>query len=240
MAEGMRKAALFDFDGTLSSGYISMEFMDYLHGRGVYNDAAYREQRRIYGLQRSGAMTYDEWVERWGELWAEGLKGKGVAEVADCAKEFFKSFGHNIYRESRELVSLMAAAGFMSVVVSAGAYEVVSLAAADLGISQVYATRLEARDGVYTGSIETPMHLPDGKERMLSKLAGMFDYGGSYAFGDSVADASMLAMVGNPIALNPGAALREMAERRGWKVLYKNGVVSGIDAALRGRSRGRS
>jgi len=41
----------------------------------------------------------------------------------------------------------------------------------------------------------------------------------SYAYGDSAADAAMLAAVGNPFAVNPSFGLRRIAARRDWPIV---------------------
>ena len=46
--------------------------------------------------------------------------------------------------------------------------------------------------------------------------ANRFDLKRSFAYADSFADRHLLAMVGHPVATNADAALRKIAESRGW------------------------
>jgi len=41
-----------------------------------------------------------------------------------------------------------------------------------------------------------------------------------YAYGDSSSDETMLACVGNPVAVNPSRKLAQIAEKNEWPVLY--------------------
>ena len=57
------KVAFSDFDGTLAKGYISMEFMDFLHNKGIYSREAYAKQGALFQEHKTGNVSYDRWVE---------------------------------------------------------------------------------------------------------------------------------------------------------------------------------
>lgn len=233
----MKKLAFFDFDGTLSRGYISMAFMDRLHESGFYSDGVYKEQMRIFEQHKTGEMNYDEWCLRWGELWAEGLRGKRESELRKHAEEFFDSYKANIYPASYDLVKLFRENSYRAIMVSVGSYDVISLAAKDLWIKEVYATQLEAKDGIYTGRLKTRLHTPTGKEEVLKGFAKRHSLKGSFAFGDSVSDKKMLELVENAVALNPSEELEKLASIKGWKILDHENVVEEMKKLLRSTAK---
>ena len=85
----------------------------------------------------------------------------------------------------------------------------------------VWATRLEEKDGRWTGRvIGQPMF---GKAKTIAVwwLAGEWklNLGECTAYGDSALDEWMLASVGKPVAVNPDEGLRHVAERPPWKIV---------------------
>ncbi len=221
----MKKVAFSDFDGTLAKGYISMEFMDFLHNKGIYSREAYAKQGALFQEHKTGNVSYDRWVEKWALLWAEGLKGREEKEVKNAALEFFKSFEPNIYKSSYELVKLLKGKGYCTVAISVGAMDIIRIAGKRLGFDKIYATEPEKSHGIFTGNLKTRLHLPSGKQEIIAGIlhTGKFRQEGSFAFGDSASDAGMLGCAEQAIALNPNKELIDMAKKNSWRTAsYKN------------------
>lgn len=83
------------------------------------------------------------------------------------------------------------------------------------------ATRLKERNGRWTGEILGEPIVGEAKARVLEALAEELhlDLSQCWAYGNSAEDRSMLAAVGNPVAMNPTFALRRIARKRGWPIL---------------------
>jgi HAD superfamily hydrolase (TIGR01490 family) len=85
----------------------------------------------------------------------------------------------------------------------------------------VCATELEVCGGRWTGRLAGEHLSGARKAHAVSRLVR--EYGleleSSYAYGDQLADLPMLEVVGNPMAVNPSAGLRRVAEQRGWQIL---------------------
>jgi HAD superfamily hydrolase (TIGR01490 family) len=96
-----------------------------------------------------------------------------------------------------------------------------------LADTRIEAIRLEEQDGVFTGRLRDEPLAGDAKAQRVRAMAREegIDLPSSYAYGDSIADAPMLGVVGRPCAVRPDIRLRRLARRRGWPV---------IDAAPRG------
>ncbi len=85
----------------------------------------------------------------------------------------------------------------------------------------VCATRLEEKEGKWTGRIAGEAMFGEAKGRAVRRLAVEqgFDLAGCYAYGDSASDEWLLEAVGKPAAVNPSKSLARIARRRGWPVL---------------------
>jgi hypothetical protein len=75
-------------------------------------------------------------------------------------------------------------------------------------------------NGVYTGDIDFYAAGP-GKVAAVKEMAAErgYDLAECYAYSDSISDAPLLEIVGNPTAVNPDRALRKLATERAWPIL---------------------
>lgn len=91
----------------------------------------------------------------------------------------------------------------------------------------VHATRLKEINGKWTGEILGEAMFGEAKARVVASLAEQLelDLSRCWAYGDRAADRSMLAAVGNPVAMNPGFELARIARKRGWPILRTAGHI---------------
>ena len=149
------KIAFCDFDGTLSRGYISMDFLDSLVANSLYLKKSYDNHMALLDSLKEGDISYDDWCLEWGLEWARGLKDQLVSNIDNHAKEFFDVFKGNIYSSSYHVVELLKEKGYTVNSLSVGASEVIKYAAKNLGMNDVYATELEKASGKYTARSKT-------------------------------------------------------------------------------------
>jgi phosphoserine phosphatase len=85
----------------------------------------------------------------------------------------------------------------------------------------VCATRLEEKDGRWTGRILGRPMFGEAKAIALWWFAEKWklNLGECTAYGDSALDQWMLASVGKPVAVNPDEGLRHVAQRPPWKIV---------------------
>jgi HAD superfamily phosphoserine phosphatase-like hydrolase len=90
---------------------------------------------------------------------------------------------------------------------------------------RVCATRLEEKDGRWTGNVLGEVMRGQAKARVARRLAAdeCWDLSECFAYGDSASDAWLLAAVGRPAAVNPSGELMRIARTQGWPVLRWNG-----------------
>ena len=230
MTDNTKKGVFSDFDGTLSGGYASMEFLDYLFSRDMYSKEKYLKQMELVQGYKNKKVTYDGWIQGWAELWAQGLHGQKEEIIDQAAKDFFKGFEKNIYGSSFEMMKHLKLNNFQLVLVSVGAYEVAALACSNLNMDYTIATKCEKKNGIYTGKLSTNLHFPTGKADAIIKYAkdNGISLSKSYAMGDSIHDASMLEIVGKPITLNASPDLKLVAENKNWPMADYNNVLEYI------------
>jgi len=90
-----------------------------------------------------------------------------------------------------------------------------------LGIDSVIGSRLEEKDGRWTGRLVPPHPYGEAKRGLLENWAEIEDVrlDQSHAYADSPADRAVLEAVGYPHVVNPGRFMRRLAADRGWPVL---------------------
>ena len=86
---------------------------------------------------------------------------------------------------------------------------------------QVCATRLEEREGKWTGRIVGEAMYGEAKADALRKMKkeADLDLNECYAYGDSAMDRWMLVAAGRPVAVNPSRRLLRIARWRNWPVM---------------------
>jgi putative phosphoserine phosphatase / 1-acylglycerol-3-phosphate O-acyltransferase len=213
--EGPGIAAFFDLDRTLLAGYSATAFIrdDFLSGRMGISElletlaAATRFQLGQIGF--SGFMTRT----------AARLRDRSEDEFQSTAEHIFKDrLAGEIYPESRALVRAHLRRGHtVAIVSSATRYQIEPLARA-LGIPHVLCTRLEVRDGRFTGDILRPACYGEGKASAARAFVAprQIDLAASYFYTDSHEDLPLLELVGHPRPTNPSGTLAEIAVKRGW------------------------
>jgi HAD superfamily hydrolase (TIGR01490 family) len=82
-------------------------------------------------------------------------------------------------------------------------------------------SKLEERDGVYTGRFDGAFCYGEGKPLRMRELAQErgIDLAQSWAYSDSASDLPMLRAVGHPVAVNPDNELARVAREEGWDVM---------------------
>ena len=108
--------------------------------------------------------------------------------------------------------------GHINVLLSSALSYMAEPVAAFLGIDAVLCTRLEVRDGVFTGRCELPICYGQSKVYYAEQFALQHNVHleKSFFYTDSYSDIAMLHRVGNPRVVNGDPRLRCYAKKRGW------------------------
>ena len=212
-------AAFFDLDGTLMRlPSLEKRFFSMLRYRKLI-----------------GVRNYVLWIAE-----AMRLVPRGINQVMHANKMYLSGISvdekdslkaQSFYPEAIERVAWHAERGHLIVIVSGTLEWLAKRAArgldAELGARglacaiRVCATRLEEKNGRWTGRIVGEAMFGEAKARAIRRVAAeeKLDLRRCFAYGDSPSDKWMLEAVGKPAAVNPSNDLGRIARRNDWAVL---------------------
>ncbi len=221
MAEHRSTAAFFDLDKTIIATSSSTAFARDLRSNGLLKPSdALRTAYAQFLFMVGGADARQ--TARLRDALAETITGWDAAKVRRIVEETVKELiDPVVYEEALTLIRRHQANGRDVVIVSASGAEVVEPIASLLGAEDVIASRMEVKDGVFTGKISVYNFGPykaDGIREMAAERG--YDLERCYAYSDSITDAPMLDAVGYGFAVNPNQAMRRAAASHGWGVLH--------------------
>lgn len=184
------RLALFDFDGTITTRDTLADFL--LNAFGVVRCAiGLLAVSPFMALYLSKIITGGEAKEKVFRYFLSGWDRDDFGRAADrYARERMPA----ILRENAmERIRWHRSRGDRIVVVSASAEEWVGSWCAMQGM-EVIGTRLEIRDGKFTGRIQGENCKGPEKARRIREEINLADYEYVYAYGNSSGDAEMLAL----------------------------------------------
>ena len=212
---GPGTAAIFDFDGTIIAGYSATVFLQDALTRGELKPNELYELTRAMTGFGLGNMGFSALMA----VHAQYLEGRSEAEYSRNSERLFrKKIARLIYPETRELIAAHKAMGHTVAIVSSATPYQVEPAARDLDIDHVFSTRLEVKDGVFTGAVIKPTCFGEGKVQAAMALAETTgaDLEQSFFYSDSSDDIQLLEYIGRPVTLNPRNRLKQITRERHW------------------------
>jgi HAD superfamily hydrolase (TIGR01490 family) len=216
------KLALFDLDHTLlplDSDHAWGEFTTRL---GWTDGAAFkRANDAFYASYLAGTLDIHAYVRF--TMDAARLRGRAEAEAAH-ARFMREVIEPAIRPQALALIDAHRRAGEQLVVVTATNAFVTRPIAWRLGVEELIAIELErGADGWITGEIAGTPSFREGKVERVQQWLGArgLDWSGAEItfYSDSRNDLPLLEKADRPVATNPDAALRQIAQQRGWRIL---------------------
>ena len=214
---------LFDLDGTLLPTDSDHAFGEHLIALGWADGEAYRRRNDDFFRQyQEGRLDIDAYVEFCTSAWRQ----RSADELAAVSAAFVDGFARPaLHPNALQLVQRHREAGDLLAIVTA-TNDFVTRPIADLfGIEALIATELE-RDahGRVTGAIRGVPSFREGKiarveQWLAAQGRALADFDRCTFYSDSTNDLPLLEHVSHPVATNPGAALRDIAQQRGWPIL---------------------
>lgn len=218
--------ALFDLDGTLSSGHIWEGFFQYYLTRKkkrAWILAFWAMHSALWLLSECKLYGREKCRVKWMEDLSGIFKGASKGEVL----ELFHWVADNYIFESLrsdvvEILHQHKQSGHTVVIVSATFSDLLEIVGQELGVSTIIGTKLETINDKYTGKIIQPLCFGENKAKLLKEFIDRngleIDSSASFAYADSIFDVPLLKLVGNPVATYPGRHLRRLAEHNGWQI----------------------
>lgn len=240
-AEPPTSAAFFDLDKTVIAKSSTLAFSRPFFAGGLINRRAVVRSAYAQFVYLLGGADHAK-MERMRAYLSELVTGWDVNTVrAIVADTLHHTVDPLVYDEAVELIDGHHLAGRDVILVSSSGQEVVEPIGEMLGVDHVIATRLEIRDGLYTGEVEFYAygeHKADAVQAIADERG--YDLTESYAYSDSITDLPLLDTVGHPCVVNPDRSLRRVAVERAWPIevfakpveLRRRSILTGSRSAL--------
>ncbi len=219
--DGPHIAAYFDLDRTLISSFSAKHFIQARVKSGKMSP-------KEMASQFSGGLVYALGNKNFAglaALSAKGVSGQKEKTLIKLGEEvYLKHLSKAIYPQSRALVEAHIAKGHTVAIVSAATPYQVEPIARDLGIKHIMCTKMEVKNGKFTGKIEEPVCWGEGKAILGRSFAeeNDIDLNKSYFYTDSCEDLPLLEIVGHPKPVNPDKNLTAIAIENEWSIYRFN------------------
>ena len=214
------KLAIFDLDNTILKCNSDHSWLDYLINKGFIKKEEYFEQNIQFQKEfREGIVNFVDYYE----FTFQYLKDKSDSYISEIRSEFMREviepsiniyalrLIHKHYEEDEEL---LLASGTTSVIADPIAKR--------LEFKNVVCTKCEKKNNIYTGRIENPPSLGEGKLKNVQawmKNNGYSDFRGTTFYSDSILDMPLLEKVEKPVAVNPDSDLLRVSQDLGWEII---------------------
>lgn len=236
--EGKHIAAFFDLDRTLINDFSAKQFLKsrLLSGKSTAKELL--SQFATILVYAAGNRDFETLTK----ISALGVKGIKEKQFIDLGEEVYHDhLANTIYPEAKTLIASHLEKGHQVVIISAATSYQVTPVANELGIKDIFCTKMEVKKGRFTGVI-SEMCWSEGKARAGRTFAktNNIDLSKSFFYTDSIDDYPLLEIVGKPIATNPDHKLSQLAFENDWKILrfkenkripFVNGLRTGLAAA---------
>jgi HAD superfamily hydrolase (TIGR01490 family) len=219
--------AIFDFDGTLTTGHLWLGIARHHRTHKIKRLAVYiylithlpfwlASKIRIYGEEKNRG--------KWGADLAILFEGFSPQK----AKEAFSWVTTNYFLPlmRADIVAKLEEhkkQGYKIVILSGMFHEFLEIVAEELGADYVVGTRMELKHNIYTGRIIPPLCFGENKARLLNEFIRQrnlhIDFKRSFAYADSYYDLPVFKLVGNPVAVYPDKELAEIARANKWPII---------------------
>ena len=219
-------AALFDCDGTLFSAQYGRGLMKYSsnHGRKGIARAYYASLVLPYFLNKYGLLSDETFNRSVTSRLAWMVKGMTELEFNNTSEWIIKE--HILPTERNEVIARLRdhqSKGHVILLVSGWLTPSLELLGTHYKANGVVGTKLEFKDGHYTGRIIPPVITGADKDYYARKFFSDnkldIDWESSYAYADSFTDTDLFAMVGHPVAVSPDRKLYEHAISKNWEMI---------------------
>ncbi len=222
----LKKLALFDLDHTLIPMDSDYAWGEFTTARGWTDAAEFKRQNdAFYEHYKAGTLDVHAYVR----FATAAIVRQGASNSIAAHADFMRAVIQNAIKpQALELVQAHQRAGDTVIVVTATNAFVTRPIAKAFGVDELIAVDLAVDDapggtGWYTGEIAGTPSFREGKVTRVNQW--LADHGLDWSQGhttfysDSSNDLPLLEKATVPVATNPDARLRALAQERGWRIL---------------------
>jgi HAD superfamily hydrolase (TIGR01490 family) len=208
---------VFDLDNTLLQGDTDTLWAEFLHQKGLMDEAFIQKMRDFFTDHQNATMD----IEAYAECTFSPLTTYPLDQMNALREEFLEQTASRIRPAMLERVGWHRRRRHVVVMITNSHGFITERIADQLGFSERICTQAEFKDGKYTGRLAGIPAYRAGKIHRLSTWLRdhRLDLGGSWAYSDSYTDLPLLSLVENPVAVTPDEALRRHAQEKGWRLM---------------------
>ncbi len=214
--------AFFDVDNTLMRGASVFHV-----ARGAFK-RGYLSVRDLvsFGRTQMSFVRRGENLHHMTSARARALEltaGHDVAELRRLAEDIYdKELKSRLSPETVRLAEEHLAKGHEVWLITATPADIAEVLASRLGLTGALATRMEHRDGKFTGQLDGPFLHGQEKATAARELAERVGarLEDCWAYSDSRNDIPLLELVGHRVVVNPDLGLKHHADECGWAQLH--------------------
>lgn len=217
-------AAFFDLDGTLMARpSLERRFFHELRYRGAIGwKNCLQWLAKSIQIAPRGITA----VTQANKMYLRGVAvdGGGASLHTGSARDFFVEAIQRVTWHAERRDTIVIVSGTLEFLARGAAREL-EMILSQSGFTvkiHVCATRLEEKDGRWTGRILGEAMFGGAKARAAGRFATQMgcDLKRSYAYGDSAQDRQLLEAVGYPCLVNPPPGLSRLAQQKNWQVVW--------------------
>lgn len=211
--------AIFDLDNTLISIDSDHAWGEFLIEQGAVDPVGYHEaNERFMRDYENGTLDIHAFLE----VVLKPLADNTPEQLAAWHQQFMASkIEPHILPKGEELLARHRTRGDTLLIVTATNRFITGPIAKRLGVDHLIAVEAQMLDGCYTGRVEGVPSYREGKitrvEEWLAERNLTLD--NAWFYSDSHNDLPLLERVDHPVAVDPDDPLREIAERKNWRII---------------------
>lgn len=211
--------AIFDLDNTLISIDSDHAWGEFLLEQGAVDPVAYREaNERFMADYNAGTLDMAAFLE----MALKPLADNTPEQLTAWHQQFMISkIEPHILPKAEELLARHRTKGDTLLIITATNRFITAPIAERLGVDYLIAVNPEVENGRYTGRVSGVPSYREGKITRLHEWLVDKDItlDGAWFYSDSHNDLPLLEEVDHPVAVDPDATLRRVAEERQWRIM---------------------
>jgi len=227
MALERTKLAIFDFDGTLTTGHLWVGISKHHKAKKInrLNLYTYFLSHMPFWIG-SKLKLYEDEKQR--VKWGEDLPFLFKGFTKESAHKAFEWVTENYFMplmrpDVMEVMKEHRKQGYKVMILSGMFEELLEVVRQRIDADYVVGTRVEVIRNIYSGRIVKPLCFGENKARFLKAYIKQrrlhVDLSQSAAYADSIYDLPVFQLVGNPVATYPDKELYNLALSRKWKII---------------------
>lgn len=216
------KIAIFDIDGTIFRKNLHFELINELSWINVFPRKVRDQIVQLYTNWLEHKGTYESYRIGLVELFEKHIKGCKKEDVIRASKMVVSFHKDRTYIFAEDLIRELRRKKYHIIAISGSPMEIVDeYNDKHLNFDKVFGSVYETKDEIYTGGyIDEPTKNKGEVVRRYVEENNL-TLEDSYGIGDTESDASFLDIVRNPIAFNPNENLKNIAQKKGWRIVVE-------------------